>query len=55
MPHFLKPGGEDVRYVVSFQYSDEKFLSLIPDALRREDVRIVSCNGEGIVSETVIM
>ena len=37
VPHLLKPEREDVRYVVSFQYSDEKFLSLIPDALRRED------------------
>ena len=48
VPHLLKPEREDVRYVVSFQYSDEKFLSLIPDALRREDVRIVTLPGRGL-------
>ena len=48
VPHLLKPEREDVRYVVSFQYSDEKFLSLIPDALRREDVRIVTLLGRGL-------
>ena len=30
VPHLLKPEREDVRYVVSFQYTDEKFLSFIP-------------------------
>ena len=48
MPHLLKPEREDVRYVVSFQYTDEKFLSFIPDALRREDVRIVTLPGRGL-------
>ena len=44
----LKPL-EGVRYIVSMQYTEEKYLSSIPKALKsREDVRILTMEGCGL-------
>lgn len=40
---------ESVHYIVSFQYSDERFLELIPNALiKREDVTFIKLKGTGL-------
>lgn len=39
----------DVRYIVSYQYTDERYLELIPEILtRREDVELHSYMGQGL-------
>ena len=44
----LKPV-KGVRYVVSMQYTDEKYLNSIPQGLKsREDVRIITMEGSGL-------
>ena len=48
VPDILKAEREDVSYIVSFQYSDEKYLSLLPDALKRRDVHIATLPGKGL-------
>ncbi len=37
----------DIKYIISHQYTDEKFLK-VPDALRREDVQISQIPGKGL-------
>ena len=45
----LLPEREDVNYVVSFQYTDDAFLSLIPEDLKaRKDVSISCLQGKGL-------
>ncbi|MDO5074314.1 MAG: glycosyltransferase family 2 protein [Bacteroidales bacterium] len=45
----LLPPSEQVEYVVSFQYTDEMFLAMIPTALKeREDVKLVPHFGSGL-------
>ena len=39
----------DVRYIVSYQYTDERYLDLIPEGLTsREDVKLFTYNGQGL-------
>lgn len=45
----LLPPCADVRYIVSYQYTDERYLDLIPKALRkREDVSVYTYKGQGL-------
>ncbi len=45
----LLPQTEGVRYVVSFQYTDERYLDLIPEELlHRKDVAFYQYRGEGL-------
>lgn len=45
----LREPRPDVRYIVSFQYTDERYLDLIPDALReRPDVAVYKYRGQGL-------
>lgn len=45
----LLPPREDVRYIVSYQYTDERYLDLIPKTLRqRDDVALFTYNGQGL-------
>lgn len=45
----LLPPCKDVSYIVSYQYTDERYLDLIPDALiKRPDVRIFKYRGQGL-------
>ena len=45
----LRQPEEGVRYIVSYQYTDERYLDLIPDVLRqRSDVEIHTINGKGL-------
>lgn len=45
----LLPPRDDVRYIVSYQYTDERYLDLIPQALQeRSDVSLYKYNGQGL-------
>lgn len=45
---FLPPTA-NIRYIVSFQYTDERFLALIPDVIQtREDVKLYKYKGKGL-------
>ena len=45
----LLPPRDNVRYIVSYQYTDERYLDLIPDYLKeRTDVVIYKYNGQGL-------
>lgn len=45
----LLPQRDDVRYIVSYQYTDERYLDLIPKALpQRSDVSLYKYNGQGL-------
>lgn len=45
----LMPPRSDVRYIVSYQYTDERYLDLIPKALsERSDVHIYKYKGQGL-------
>ena len=45
----LLPEQDDIRYIVSFQYTDERYLDLIPKTLQdRKDVSIFKYNGQGL-------
>ncbi|WP_455498856.1 hypothetical protein [Coprobacter sp.] len=48
VPNILKKEREDIDYIVSFQCSDEKFLTYIPESLNRPDVRIAPLWGLGL-------
>lgn len=49
VPRILLPECEDVRYVISFQYTDDLFLDMIPESLRsRRDVSIHSITETGL-------
>ena len=45
----LLPQQENVRYIVSYQYTDERYLDLIPSCLStRTDVTIYKYQGQGL-------
>lgn len=45
----LMPQRDDVSYIVSYQYTDERYLDLIPQALTdRSDVHIYKYKGQGL-------
>lgn len=45
----LLPPRDDVRYIVSYQYTDERYLDLIPTQLKkRPDVSIYTYRGQGL-------
>ncbi len=45
----LLPQRNDVRYIVSYQYTDERYLELIPTCLKtRPDVLLTKYNGQGL-------
>ncbi len=45
----LRPVRPDVRYVISYQYTDERYLELIPKSLRsRPDVTLYKHHGKGL-------
>lgn len=45
----LREPQENVRYIVSFQYTDERYLELIPDELKtRPDVSVYKYRGQGL-------
>lgn len=45
----LRPTQEGVHYIVSYQYTDERYLDLIPEVLRqRPDVSLYTINGQGL-------
>lgn len=45
----LLPPRDDVHYIVSYQYTDERYLDLIPNALQeRKDVSLYKYNGQGL-------
>lgn len=45
----LLPQRDDVRYIVSYQYTDERYLELVPPALQaRPDVSIYTYRGQGL-------
>lgn len=45
----LQPPHPDVRYIVSYQYTDERYLDLIPEALKsRTDVVLYKYRGQGL-------
>ncbi len=45
----LLPPREDVRYVISYQYTDERYLDLIPGKIKdRPDVRLYKYHGQGL-------
>jgi len=45
----LLPPREDVRYIVSYQYTDERYLELIPKSLsERTDVAVYKYKGQGL-------
>ena len=50
VPDVLSPTVRgDVRYLVSFQYTDKKWLEAVPEMLkRRADVKIVALAGRGL-------
>ncbi|MBR1464727.1 MAG: glycosyltransferase [Bacteroidaceae bacterium] len=49
VPGVLLQPAEGVRYIVSMQYTDEKYLNEIPESLQaREDVRVVTLAGRGL-------
>lgn len=49
VPGVLLQPAEGVRYIVSVQYTDEKYLDEIPETLKmREDVHVVTLQGRGL-------
>lgn len=47
----LRAPRDGVRYIVSFQYTDERYLEMIPKSLtEREDVRLFKYRGQGLSS-----
>lgn len=45
----LLPPQDDVHYIVSYQYTDERYLDLIPEALeQRPDVEVYKYKGQGL-------
>lgn len=45
----LRPAEEGVHYIVSYQYTDERYLDLIPEVLHtRPDVSLYTINGQGL-------
>ncbi len=45
----LMPPRPEIRYIISFQYTDDRYLDLIPDTLHdREDVSLYTMNGQGL-------
>lgn len=45
----LRPEQEGVRYVVSYQYTDERYLELVPEVLKqRRDVVLSVYKGQGL-------
>mgnify|MGYP000726012425 CR=1 FL=1 len=45
----LMPPREEIHYIVSFQYTDERYLDLIPTVLEtRDDVSFYKMNGQGL-------
>lgn len=47
----LLPQRKDVRYIVSYQYTDERYLDLLPTSLAlREDVLVSAHKGQGLSS-----
>ena len=45
----LMPQVENVRYIISFQYTDERYLELIPESLsERSDVKLIKMKGQGL-------
>ena len=45
----LRPEQDGVRYVVSYQYTDERYLELVPDVLKqRKDVVLSVYKGQGL-------
>ena len=45
----LRPQQDGVRYVVSYQYTDERYLELVPEALKqRKDVVLSVYKGQGL-------
>lgn len=45
----LMPVRDGVSYIVSYQYTDDRFLELIPDCLlQRPDVRLIKYKGQGL-------
>lgn len=49
VPRILLPECEEVHYVVSFQYTNDMFLDMVPDELRlRKDVTLLSLTESGL-------
>ena len=45
----LRPARENVRYIVSYQYTDDRYLELIPEELKqRTDVSVYKYRGQGL-------
>ncbi len=45
----LNPPTENIRYIISYQYTDERYLELIPEALKhRTDVVLYKHRGQGL-------
>ncbi len=46
---FLKPPQDKVRYIISYQYTEERYLDLIPENLKnRHDVTLYLYKGQGL-------
>ena len=49
VPEVLLETRPDVAYIVSYQYTDERYLELIPSILKtRNDVQLFCYKGEGL-------
>lgn len=49
VPNVLIPKEEGIRYVISMQYTDEKYFAMIPEILRtRDDVTLLTLQGRGL-------
>lgn len=49
VPNVLIPKENGIRYIVSMQYTDEKYIAMIPDILReRDDVTLATLWGRGL-------
>ncbi len=47
----LNPPTADIRYIISYQYTDERYLDLIPQSIRtRSDVSLYIYKGQGLSS-----
>ena len=45
----LLPPQENLHYIISYQYTDERYLDLIPELIKtRSDVTIYKYNGKGL-------
>lgn len=45
----LRAPQDNVRYIISYQYTDERYLDLIPMSLKtRDDVELYTINGQGL-------